>query len=57
MTYLTSWYAEAEHGSFYQAVATGIYQKYGMDVPIKMGGPQVNGMQLLGVGQAEFIMG
>ena len=57
MTYLTSWYAEAEHGGFYQAVATGIYQKYGMDVTIKMGGPQVNGMQLLGVGQAEFIMG
>ncbi|WP_295956809.1 ABC transporter substrate-binding protein [Rhodoferax sp.] len=57
VTYLTSWYAEAEHGGFYQAVATGIYKKYGMDVTIKMGGPQVNGMQLLAAGQADFIMG
>ena len=55
--FLTSWFAEAEHGGFYQAKATGLYEKAGLDVEIKMGGPQVNGMQLLGVGQAEFIMG
>jgi len=41
-TYMTNWYAQAEHGGFYQAVATGIYKKYGLDVTIKMGGPQVN---------------
>jgi NitT/TauT family transport system substrate-binding protein len=57
VTFLTSWYAEAEHGGFYQAVATGLYKKYGLDVTIKMGGPQVNGMQLLAAGQADFIMG
>ena len=40
-TYMTNWYAQAEHGGFYQAVAQGIYKKYGLDVTIKMGGPQV----------------
>ena len=55
--FLTNWYAQAEHGGFYQAVATGLYKKYGLDVTIKMGGPQVNGMQLLAAGQADFFMG
>lgn len=54
--FMTSWYAQAEHGGFYQAVAQGIYTKHGIDVSIKMGGPQVNNMQLLLVGQADFIM-
>lgn len=57
ITFLTSWFAQAEHGGFYQAVATGIYKKYGLDVTVKMGGPQINGMQLLTAGQADFIMG
>ena len=57
VTLLTNWYAQAEHGGFYQAVATGIYKKYGLDVTIKMGGPQVNGMQLLAGGQADFMLG
>ena len=57
VTFLTNWYAQAEHGGFYQAVATGLYKKYGLDVTIKMGGPQVNGMQLLAAGQADFFMG
>ena len=57
VTLLTSWYAQAEHGGFYQAVATGIYRKYGLDVTIRMGGPQVNGLQLLAGGQADFILG
>jgi NitT/TauT family transport system substrate-binding protein len=56
-TYMTNWYAQAEHGGFYQAVATGIYKKYGLDVTVKMGGPQVNLMQLMAAGQADCIMG
>ena len=55
--YLTDWYAQAEHGGFYQAVATGLYKQAGLDVTIKMGGPQVNLMQLLVAGQADCIMG
>ena len=57
LTYMTNWYAQAEHGGFYQAVATGIYKKYGLDVTIKMGGPQVNIMQLMAAGQADCVMG
>ena len=53
---LTTWFAQAEHGGLYQAVATGIYKKYGLDVSVKSGGPQVNGVQLLLAGQADFIM-
>jgi NitT/TauT family transport system substrate-binding protein len=57
ITFLTSWFAEAEHGGFYQAKATGLYQKAGLDVTIKMGGPQVNNMQLLLAGEADIMMG
>jgi NitT/TauT family transport system substrate-binding protein len=57
VTFLTSWYAQAEHGGFYQAKATGLYEQQGLDVTIKMGGPQVNGMQLLLGGNADIIMG
>lgn len=57
VTFLTSWFAQAEHGGFYQAKATGLYDKAGLDVTIKMGGPQVNGAQLLLAGDADFIMG
>jgi NitT/TauT family transport system substrate-binding protein len=55
--FLTNWYAQAEHGGFYQALATGLYKKEGLDVSIKMGGPQVNGMQLLAAGQTDCFMG
>ena len=56
-TYMTNWYAQAEHGGFYQAVAEGTYKKYGLDVTIKMGGPQVNITQMMAAGQADCIMG
>lgn len=57
VTFLTSWFAQAEHGGFYQAKATGLYEKAGLDVTIKMGGPQVNGAQLLLAGETDFMMG
>ncbi|MBX3642740.1 MAG: ABC transporter substrate-binding protein [Rubrivivax sp.] len=56
VTLATTWFAQAEHGGYYQAVAEGIYKKHGLDVTIKMGGPQVNGMQLLLAGQSDFII-
>jgi NitT/TauT family transport system substrate-binding protein len=55
--YMTNWFAEAEHGGFYQAIATGLYKKAGLDVTVKMGGPQVNIFQLMAAGQADCIMG
>ena len=57
LTFLTNWYAQAEHGGFYQAVAEGIYRKHGLDVTLKMGGPQVNVMQLLLAERADLVMG
>ena len=57
VTFLTNWFAEAEHGGYYQAVAEGIYQKFGLDVKIGMGGPQVNVYQLLLGEKADFVMG
>lgn len=53
----TNWYAQAEHGGFYQAIATGIYKKHSLDVEIKMGGPQVSGMQVLAGGLIDLWMG
>jgi NitT/TauT family transport system substrate-binding protein len=38
-------------------VATGIYRKAGLDVTIRMGGPQINHPQLLAAGVIDFNMG
>ena len=48
------WKAEAEYGGYYQAVATGIYAKHGLEVTIQQGGPQVNHTQLLLAGRLDF---
>jgi len=50
----TDWKAEAEHGGYYQAIATGIYAKYGLEVSLRQGGPQVNHSQLLAAGRLDF---
>ena len=52
----TNWVAEAEHGGFYQALADGTYRKYGLDVTIVPGGPNVNNRILLPVGKIDFFM-
>jgi NitT/TauT family transport system substrate-binding protein len=57
VVFYTNWYAEAEHGGFYQAVADGIYARHGLDVEVRMGGPQINVVQLLLAGQADLVMG
>jgi NitT/TauT family transport system substrate-binding protein len=55
--YMTNWFAEAEHGGFYEAIAKGYYKQNGLDVTIKMGGPQINIIQLMAAGQADCVMG
>ena len=52
----TNWVAEAEHGGYYQAVADGTYRKYGLDVTLVPGGPNVNNRILLPVGKLDFFM-
>lgn len=53
LTLGTDWRAQPEHGGFYQAVATGLYAKAGLDVTIRQGGPQVNHSQLLAAGKID----
>ena len=57
LVFATDWLAQAEHGGFYQAIAEGTYRKHGLDVTIRMGGPQVNGLQLLAAGRIDVAMG
>jgi NitT/TauT family transport system substrate-binding protein len=54
VTFGTDWKAEAEHGGYYQAIATGIYRKYGIEVTLREGGPQINQSQLLAAGRLDF---
>lgn len=53
----TNWVAQAEHGGYYQAVADGTFEKYGLKVTIVPGGPQANNRMLLPVGRIDFYMG
>ena len=55
--FVTDWKAEAEHGGFYEALATGEYAKRGLDVTIIQGGPGVNVPQLLATGAADLGIG
>ncbi len=54
VTFGLDWRAEAEYGGYYQAQATGIYARHGLDVTIEQGGPQVNHTQLLIAGRLDF---
>lgn len=56
VVFATNWKAQAAHGGFYQAVADGTYKKYGLDVTIQPGGPQVNNRPLLPAGRIDFLM-
>jgi NitT/TauT family transport system substrate-binding protein len=49
-----SWLPDPQHGGYYQAAATGIYAKHGLDVTILPGGPQINSQLMLASGQVDF---
>jgi NitT/TauT family transport system substrate-binding protein len=52
--FATDWRAEAEHGGFYEALATGQYAKRGLDVRIIEGGPTVDVEGLIAAGAVEL---
>jgi NitT/TauT family transport system substrate-binding protein len=56
VSFATDWKAQAEQGGFYQALATGLYAKHGLDVKIRQGGPQTNTSQLIAAGAVDFAM-
>jgi NitT/TauT family transport system substrate-binding protein len=57
LRFATDWRAQAEHGGFYQALASGEYARRGLDVKIVQGGPGVNVPQLLAAGSVDLGMG
>ncbi len=57
ISFATNWRAQAEHGGFYQALVDGTYARYGLDVTIMQGGPQLNARLLLAAGRVDFAMG
>jgi NitT/TauT family transport system substrate-binding protein len=52
--FATDWKAEAEHGGFYEALATGEYARRGLDVRIIPGGETTNVPELIATGAAEL---
>ena len=52
-----NWQAQADFGGYYAAKAEGLYDKAGLDVTLKQGGPQLNIHQLLAAGHVDFVMG
>ncbi len=55
--FATDWRAEAEHGGYYEALATGEYKRRGLDVTIMQGGPAVDVPQLLATGAIDMGVG
>ncbi len=55
ISYQTNWRAQAEHGGFYQAVATGLYKEHGLEVEVRQGGPQLDVNALLLAGRADVV--
>jgi NitT/TauT family transport system substrate-binding protein len=52
----TDWRAQAEHGGYYQAIATGLYRKAGIECDVRQGGPSLNITQLLMAGRVDMTM-
>lgn len=49
-----NWYAEAEYGGYYQALAKGYFKEAGLDVKIAQGGPGAFPVQKVAGGQVQF---
>ncbi len=56
VTFGTNWVAQGGHGGWYQAAADGTYERYGLEVVIEQGGPQVNNRPMLAAGRLDFLM-
>ena len=48
------WVTQAQFAGYYAAVDQGYYEEAGLDVEILIGGPQVNNVQVVASGGAEF---
>ncbi len=52
-----NWLPEGEHCGFFQAKAAGLYEKAGLDVELKSGGPDLNTPLLVSAGQLDLALG
>jgi len=50
----TDWYAQPEHGGFYNALIKGFYEENGLDVEIRQGGPASVGTERVATGKVHF---
>ena len=57
IVFLTDWKPEAEQGGFYQALATGLYAKQGLEVEIRSGGTGANPQQMMAAGAVDMAIG
>jgi len=52
----TNWFAEAEFGGYYQALAKGFFRDENLDVRIIQGGPGALPVQKIATGQVQFAL-
>jgi NitT/TauT family transport system substrate-binding protein len=57
ITLQLDWYAQAEHGGYFQALVKGYYREAGLDVTIKELGPGMTGSQVLSSSKGNFSLG
>jgi len=57
VTFATDWLAQAEQGGFFQALATGLYERRGLAVELRPGGPMVNVQQWIATGVVDLGIG
>jgi NitT/TauT family transport system substrate-binding protein len=54
VTLQSKWVTQAQFAGYYEALAKGYYKDAGLDVTIKVGGPDIIPEQVVAGGQAEF---
>jgi NitT/TauT family transport system substrate-binding protein len=55
LVFQSDWFAQPEYAGFYQALATGLYKKNGLDVTILEGGPNTDPMKRLVVKRCDLM--
>jgi NitT/TauT family transport system substrate-binding protein len=54
VTLQLKWVTQAQFAGYYAAAAQGYYKQFGLDVKIKVGGPNITPEQVVAGGQAQF---
>jgi NitT/TauT family transport system substrate-binding protein len=57
ITFGTDWRAQAEHGGWYLAAEEGLCRRYGLELTVRQGGPQINVVQQVAAGVVDYQLG